>query len=95
MVKLSVWSLCLSSALTLLGASALGGVIQPNALEQGDLKKPAAVAVWLKADGASADKARAALFFEAGLKEKKKKCVGIEHNFSFSRPCAKARNWLN
>ena len=72
MAKLSVWSLWLSSALTLLGASALGAVIPPDALEQGDLKNPSTVAVWLKANGASADKARVALFFEAGLKEKKR-----------------------
>ncbi len=76
MAKLSAWPLWLSSALTLLGASALGDVTQPKPLEQRDLKNPISVSVWLKANGASADKVGAAWFFKEGLKEKKRGAWG-------------------
>lgn len=76
MAKLSARLLLLSSVLVLLSSSALGHVIQPKSLEQRDLKNPTSVSTWLKANGASADRAGAEWFFKEGLKEKKRGAWG-------------------
>lgn len=76
MAKLSVRSLCFGSVFALLSSTVLGDVIQPKHLEQGDEKNPALVADWLKANGATADKARAELFFKDGMKDKKRGAWG-------------------
>ena len=76
MAKLSVRSLWKSSVLMLLSASALGNTIPPKSLEQGNEDNPALIAAWLKANGATADRARAEWFFKEGLKEKKRGAWG-------------------
>lgn len=63
MAKLLVRFLRFGSVFALLSSTVLGDVIQPKHLEQGDEKNPALIADWLKANGATADKARAELFF--------------------------------
>ena len=76
MAKLWVLSLWFGSAIALLSASALGDAIQPKPLKQGDEYNPALVSAWLKANGATADRARADLFFKDGLKGKKRGAWG-------------------
>lgn len=71
MAKLSAWSLWSASVLVLLSASALGDAPPPKPLEQKELSDPALVSAWLKANGATADRAQAERFFNSGLKAKK------------------------
>jgi hypothetical protein len=72
MAKLSVWSPWLSSLFMFFSATVFSDAMQPGHLEQRDLKKPAVISEWLKSNGATADKARAKLFFDEGLKDKKR-----------------------
>ena len=46
-------------------------------LNQDDLYKPEVVSAWLKKNGAKADKARAKLFYDEGVKAKKRKNWGL------------------
>ena len=74
MPKLSVRSLWFASVLALPAACAWGDGLPM--LSQDDLKKPDVVSAWLKENSDKADKARAKMFFDAGVKAKSQKRPG-------------------
>lgn len=76
MAKLSVQSRWFGSLLAFVSALAFASGTLPVRLEQDDLYRPAVISAWLKANGATADKALAEEFFEAGVKAKKRGAKG-------------------
>ena len=86
-MKLSAWSLWLSSSLLLLAHGALAQTSADSAryLTDDELKNPEFVVNWLKTKSAGADRKMADWYFKNGMKDMQRKyCSGASKNFAES-----------